>query len=65
MPTFIVTVTPKHKLHAGSWSSEPYETEVYAKTKAQATKRVRDQYEDRKVNPISVRARLKPTPKAD
>lgn len=57
--TYTVTVTPKHKLHAGSWASGSYEVEVTALTRSQAIRSARRDYEDGAINPAKFTAKLK------
>lgn len=57
--TYVVTITPKHKAYAGSWSSGEYTVEVYAKDRNHAIRQARAGYEDSRVNPATFRARLK------
>lgn len=56
---YVVTVTPKHQLHAGSWSSGAYEVEVTASSRGDAIKSARRDYEDSKINPATFTAKLK------
>lgn len=58
--TYNVTVTPRHKLYAGSWSSGEYTVEVDARTRNEAIRRARASYEDSRTNPATFKARLKP-----
>lgn len=59
LSTYIVTIKPKHDLHAGGWSAGAYTVEVVAKDRATAIKRARAQYEDGAVNPATFTARKK------
>lgn len=57
---YLVTVTPRFTLYAGSWASLPYTTEVIADSGRSAIRREREAYNlENMGNPASFRARLK------
>lgn len=59
MKTYIVTVTPKHRAYAGSWSAGAYEVEIFAKDRNDAIRQARAGYEDSRVNPATFTAKVK------
>lgn len=58
---YLVTVTPRYTLYAGSWASHPYTVEVIADNGRTAIRREREAYNlENMGNPATFRARLKP-----
>lgn len=58
---YLVTVTPRYTLYAGSWANHPYTVEVIADGRRAAIRREREAYNlENMGNPAAFRARLKP-----